>query len=200
MTMEDKRITNQESLELIARMIRNTQDRFERGAGKPFLIWGYTTVAVSLAVWYMVNTTGDYQWNWLWFALPLIGSFGMLAFMKKGPKSVKTFIDSAINQVWFVLGLCAILVSCYAMVAGKHLPTLMIISILILAAQAITGGIIKLPYIKIMGLAGIVLAFGLPCLKGVDQILGFAGLFFIAMVIPGHIMNLQARKRNKIKN
>ena len=46
--MEDKRISEKESLELIARMIRETQDNTARYAAYPLLIWGYTTVAISL--------------------------------------------------------------------------------------------------------------------------------------------------------
>lgn len=48
--MEDKRISEKESLELIARMIRETQDNTARYAAYPLLIWGYTTVAISLVV------------------------------------------------------------------------------------------------------------------------------------------------------
>ena len=38
--MEDKRISEKESLELIARMIRETQDNAARYAAYPLLIWG----------------------------------------------------------------------------------------------------------------------------------------------------------------
>lgn len=48
--MEDKRISEKESLELIARMIRETQDNAARYAAYPLLIWGYTTVIYRL--WY----------------------------------------------------------------------------------------------------------------------------------------------------
>ena len=197
--MEDKSFTNQQSLDLIARMIRNTQDRFERGAGQPFLIWGYTTLAISLAVWYALKTTGNYQWNWLWFAIPVVGSVCMLLTRKKGPKMVTTFIDRAIWQTWGVLGMCAMLVAIYAFL-GNYIHTLLIIALLMFAAEAITGGIIKLRYIQIMGVAGMIFSFGLPFLKGIDQVLGFGGLFLIAMIIPGHIMNIQARKASRQKS
>lgn len=70
--MEDKRISEKESLELIARMIRETQDNTARYAAYPLLIWGYTTVAISLVVWYFYLQTGVWQINFLWFALPVI--------------------------------------------------------------------------------------------------------------------------------
>ena len=197
-TTEEKTMTNQESLDLIARMIRNTQDRIERGAGKPFLIWGYTTLAVSLAVWYALKTTGNHHWNWLWFAIPAVGlACRMFSGRKSGPKMATTFIDQAVKQIWTTLGICATGLSLYAAFSDHHIPILFMIALLVFAGEAITGGIIKLPYIKFMGLTGMLLSFGLPFLSGFDQVLGFGGLFLATMIVPGHIMNTQSRKACK---
>ena len=65
--MEDKRISEKESLELIARMIRETQDNTARYAAYPLLIWGYTTVAISLVVWYCYLSVAD-QFSLVCFA------------------------------------------------------------------------------------------------------------------------------------
>ena len=35
-------------MELISRMIQNTRNRLENHAGRPFLVWGYTTVGIAL--------------------------------------------------------------------------------------------------------------------------------------------------------
>ena len=62
-----------ESLALINRMIENTRNRLSRNSGRPFLIWGYTTVAVSLFN-YVVNVTGGpVGWSWSWFLIPVVG-------------------------------------------------------------------------------------------------------------------------------
>ncbi|MFT0498812.1 hypothetical protein ACMSD6_09830 [Bacteroides thetaiotaomicron] len=81
--MEDKRISEKESLELIARMIRETQDNTARYAAYPLLIWGYTTVAISLVVWYFYLQTGVWQINFLWFALPVIAGPLTIFFNRK---------------------------------------------------------------------------------------------------------------------
>ena len=44
--MEERKLDAQESIELITRMIRNTRRRLATNAGRPFLVWGYTTVAL----------------------------------------------------------------------------------------------------------------------------------------------------------
>ena len=55
--MEEKRLDAQESIELITRMIRNTRRRLERHSGRPYLVWGYTTVVISLLN-YTLNVVG----------------------------------------------------------------------------------------------------------------------------------------------
>ena len=75
--MQEKPLNEKESLELITRMIQNTQQKMERGAGAPFLIWGYATVITTLTVWIVVRFTLNYQFNYLWFMIPVIGSILM---------------------------------------------------------------------------------------------------------------------------
>ena len=72
--MEEKNFSEKESLELISRMIQNTQRRMEQGTGTPMLIWGFATVITTLIVWYMVKSTQNYQWNGLWFMIPALGT------------------------------------------------------------------------------------------------------------------------------
>ena len=55
--LKDKSLNEKESLELITRMIQNTQHRLERHTGMPMLIWGYATTVTTLLVWWAVNYT-----------------------------------------------------------------------------------------------------------------------------------------------
>lgn len=55
--MNDRVLNEKESLELIAQMIQNTKSRMTRNSGAPFLIWGYTTIIVSLLVWFLLKET-----------------------------------------------------------------------------------------------------------------------------------------------
>ena len=71
--MEERKLNEKESLELIAQMIQNTKNRMETNCGMPFLLWGYTTVFTSLLVWLLVTYTQNNNWQYLWFMLPIIG-------------------------------------------------------------------------------------------------------------------------------
>ena len=48
--MEDRKLSEKESLELITRMIQNTRRNLDAGGGNMFLVWGYVGELVTLAV------------------------------------------------------------------------------------------------------------------------------------------------------
>ena len=57
--MEEKKLSEQESLELISQMIRSTRKNMEVGSGNQFLYWGYFTAALSVLLFLLVYYTGD---------------------------------------------------------------------------------------------------------------------------------------------
>lgn len=140
--MEEKKLSEKESLELIAQMIRNTQQKLERGNGIPFLIWGYATVAVSILVWYLFSSTGNPHWNFLWFLIPVIGFPTMMWNVRKQEKGIKTYIDKVISYVWIAFGVAGIVVSTSAMFLSS-VPILFIVVLLMSVGTAITGLVIQ---------------------------------------------------------
>lgn len=70
--MDNKKLNEQESLELITQMIQNTKFKMVKNAGTPFLVWGYMTVVTSLLVWYLLKETGNYYWQFLWLLMPAV--------------------------------------------------------------------------------------------------------------------------------
>lgn len=191
--MKERQLNEKESLELITRMIQNTQQNLEKGNGMPFLVWGYTTIAVSLLVWYLLSTTGDNRMNYLWFLIPAIAAPMMFVFLRKSDKGITTYIDRIIGYIWTVLGITAFIISVTTMVFG-NLPILFITILLMGSGTAITGMVIRFTPITVAGFAG--LALSLVCLftPGINQILVFAAVFLVMMVIPGHILNTKGRR------
>ena len=97
--MEERKLNEKESLELIAQMIQNTKKRLETNCGMPFLFWGYTTLFVSLLVWFLVVTTGNYYWQYLWFLLPIIAGTGSYLSTRNQQPGIKTHLDKVINYI-----------------------------------------------------------------------------------------------------
>lgn len=191
--MEERQLNEKESLELIARMIQNTQRKLEKSNGMPFLVWGYTTIVVSLLIWYFLSTTGDYRIHYLWFLIPVIAGPMMFVLIRKYEKGVKTYIDRVVGYVWIVMGVTGFMISITAMFFW-NLPILFIVILLMGSGTAITGLVIRFTPIAVAGFAGIVLSLACLFTQGTDQILVFAGLFLVMMVIPGHILYAKGRR------
>lgn len=194
--MEDKVLTEKESLDLISQMIRNTRSRLEDNSGIPFLIWGYTTVIVAVIVWSLVTTSGNYLWHWLWFAIPVFGGTLWLSHNKKqlnNRSRVITFVDRAISHVWMVFGIASFMISIISFLT--YIPILFIVLLTMGMATAITGLIIRFKPIIFSGFIGILFSPLCVIVRDTSSILIFAAVFVLMMVIPGHMLNYKAKRR-----
>ena len=63
--MEEKKLNERESLELITRMIQETKNKLEVGDGNVLLIWGYVSVLTAILVYVMAIILDGNPWvNW----------------------------------------------------------------------------------------------------------------------------------------
>lgn len=193
--MEEKTINEQESLEIISKMIANTREKVKKNAGLPFLTWGYTTVIVSLVIWYLISKTGDYHWHFLWFAIIALGWPLSMFTRKKERSGFTTYIDRVVGKIWLVFATGVILCSIMAFFVIR-MPILFLVLLLISMAVSLTGFIIKFNFAVGFGIFGILASFSFLFIGGTTQILLFAAIFFIMMVIPGHILNYLTKKKN----
>lgn len=197
--MEDKQLTTQESLDLISSMIANTRRNFNAKGGAMFLIWGYTTIAVTIAVSAVFWFTRDYATMWLWWALPVIGGVFTWLHYRKYEKPVTTHLDKSVNYVWIVFGAacfaCAAFSFISTAIAGKPLINILFtIGLIIGMATAITGLMIKFKPVAVGGFLGMALSFAIPFFPNMWQFPIFAAIFLIAQVIPGHMLNCVCKK------
>ena len=169
--MEERKLNEKESLELIAQMIQNTKNRLETNCGMPFLFWGYTTLFVSAG-------TGTY-----------------LSTRNQQP-GIKTHLDKVINYIWLVFGITGFLISMLAMFFWQ-LPILFIILLLMGMGTTLTGLVVGYKTVTICGTLGALSSIGCLFYPGLNQILIFAPVFIFMMVIPGHVLNHAARKQKK---
>jgi hypothetical protein len=192
--MEEKNLNEKESLELISQMIRNSRHKLEDGNGMPFLVWGYTTFFISLLVYYFIHKTGDYHYHWLWFLIPVIGSIGMYITKKDGAKHACNYVDRIIGNIWTVIGIAAFLISLSAFCV--RLPILSFMILLMGMGTALTGLVIKFKPVIITGFIGMACSVVPFVINGNEQIIVFGVIYLIMMVIPGHILNYQSRRRH----
>ena len=201
--LQDKPLNEKESLEIITRMIQNTQRRLERGAGAPMLIWGYATLIATLAVWTAVKLTSDYHYNYLWFIIPVLGGIGMLL-RKKQPGGVRTYVDKVVVYIWMVLGTTGFMLSMVSIMSVMwNLPILFIIIIIMGMGSTLTGLVTDFRPMVIGGIAGLLISiahylipgYSNKFISGFDfRMLTFALAFVVMYIIPGHILNYRAKK------
>lgn len=206
--MEDKRLTEKESLEVITSMIARTKERYI-GDGNIMLMWGWLTMAVTGLVWVLITRTHNPVWNWLWFLIPAIGGTATPIMASKAQKvrGVKTYSDRISSQIWTAVSIIAIvtIIICLGFnVTGINIWTVMFIYALIIVPFAeIAQGIIVKETALVTG-GGIGMAIGLfttCCLVGNVTLdaYWFLPMFMLAflcmMLIPGYIINHKAHKQ-----
>ena len=191
--MENKKMNEKESLELITQMIQNTKFRMAKNAGVPFLIWGYMTVGLTLLVWLLLTETGNYNWQFLWFLLPAVAFPATLWSQRKKQKMAKSYIDRVLGYVWTVFGLGGFLISCTSIFFWS-LPILFIILLMMGMGTALTGLIVNMKVVTIGGTLGALSSLGCLYVDKFEQILIFAFAFIFMMIIPGHYLNRVAKE------
>lgn len=213
--METKRFDEQRSLEIISTMIANTSAHIDRNSGKHFLLWGYTTVIVSVFEYFAQLYIGNIQLAlWAWFLIPIVGSIGTIMLNRNTEARPKSYVDRSISAVWSVFGFSWGLMFIAALVYGANILFLTVV--LMGMGTVITGKICQHKVLTASGKAAIILSLIFPAQRLLlreygtalrdsgfehmealvySEIIIFAVIFFVMMVIPGHILTKRANRQ-----
>lgn len=204
-TMEDRKLNEKESLELITQMIRNTRRNLDAGSGNMFLLWGYVCVLLTLVVWAGVGLTQNSAWMWGFWGIPVVGYLLSYIFMRRKDKPVSLYIDKVLNELWQFMGIVCLAVALMAAYFHAFEVILPLCAILLSLGSIFTGVLIR--YTRFSGLSSMGVLLGLRMLFEVWdkssflQILPeFVLVVILAMIIPGHILNYKAKRENKNKS
>ncbi len=199
--MEDKKINQKESLDLISEMIQKTKsETTTKQDYNSFLMYGYAATIVALIVWALVHFTGNLAWSFVWFAM-FLPSLWDICTSKRQPQGVVTYFQSMIQNIWVVIwsmfGLTVIAITAIGFAVGKIDFSLMSPLSLIYAGigTSMTGLVIKEKAFVWLPLVALFAAVYMLLGEAYDNVwnLLMAVSFLISMVIPSHIC------RSKIK-
>lgn len=205
--MEDKKLTEKESLEVITSMIAQTKQRYI-GDGNILLMWGYLIVAVAALIWTLLVITHNSCWNWLWFLIWIIGGIAtpIMAKKEQRKRGVKNYSDTLTSRIWSTVGFSAIAATsiCLAMLLIKGIDawsSMFALALIIVPFGEIAQGIvIKEKSLVVGGAIGLCVGlFTMACIAGhvVLYATWFMPMFIIAfiamMIVPGHILNHKAQ-------
>lgn len=193
--MDEKKLTEKESLELIAQMIQSTKENLEKGSGNYFLLFGYLSTFVALLIYVVWTLTGNPLIFWAWWLIPLVG-YSVVYFKKRNaPKRVITGIDTIIWKIWIVAGACC----CVSPIVNMfvQMPILFIEAFIVSSGTTMLGLIIKSKMLSIFGFVSIGLSYTLLIVPSDMHTPVFAAMFVVLMIIPGHLLNAIATRNNK---
>lgn len=200
--MEEKKLNEKESLELITRMIQNTRRNLDSGSGNIFLVWGYVGALVTLAVLAGVYFTKNPGLMWGFWGVPIIGYLLTYLLMRKRQKAARSYIDRVLMQVWMILGLVCMMIVLMATDTERFEIILPLCAVVMSLGSIITGCIIRYTMFLVFPVLGLV--WGMKSLfdaltQGTSYVslLWFVAIVVFAMIIPGHILNYRARKENR---
>lgn len=199
--MEERKLNEKESLELIAQMIQNSKKNLQVGRGNQFILWGWLGAITSLVVMGMLMWTKNPAWNWLWFAIPVIGWPTMMWQLKKEEKPVVTFTDKVLKAVWMSIGSIGMLGTFLMAIYAKNMMLMLPgVSILIAIGVFITGAILDDRALKTRTFGALLLIMMASCHIVFMQddfywyYITFSLGFIVMLVMPGYHLNKEAKK------
>ena len=202
--MEERKMNEAESLELITSMINDSRARMGRDFGTPFLIWGYTTVLVSIIQALIVAFVDDFMpYLWLWGAIPLIG-WPLMLCLNRQERGAVNYIDRCVGAVWTGIGIASVFIPFYC---GFGISVFSTVVVLMGVGTYVTAVVIKDKVVKRIGVVAIIspVAFAIAKFAYVryhtvqdvayygglylTECIIFAVIIFMLLVVPGHILN-----------
>lgn len=191
--MEEKPITQNESLFIIESMIETTKKRITKLDSYYSLMWGYLVLIASFLNYYLLDA-GYGEQSYLAWCLMLIGAIVsiILNLKQKSNQKIATYFDKVLTFLWSGFMICLlILVFNMQFIDFKIIP---LILMLYGIALFVHGGILKfIPQIigAVTAWIGCLVAFRVDM---VYQLLIIAAVVIIAYIIPGHILYYKAQK------
>lgn len=103
--MEDKKLTPQESMALITKMIEDSKQRIATHDTRVSVMWATLSIVTAVIVGILCLITHDPRYNYIWLAIPIIGyplNFSMGR--KKAKRHEKTYVEYVNDGIWRIVG------------------------------------------------------------------------------------------------
>ena len=187
---QNNEMTAQQSLQVITESFNRSRKGIIRNSAKYFMLWGALLTVTSLVIYLLWHFTGRPQWNFLWFAMPVIG-YPVAALMGKYDVDVpQNEVSKMLSGVWRVFGTFAITLSAIAIFLVPMNVSLIIVIIMGLAECMSCVLLKNWPVIVCGFLLGVCGAIVAMLVKSEAQLLIFT-LGGVLLLITGFIMKLK---------
>lgn len=185
--MDEKRINEHESLELITTMIQNARTNLRAKINcNTLLLWGYSTVIMSIIICCIKKYNLFPYSSLLWLVIPLFCYPAMKYLSVKDTTKIKSYLDKVI--VYISVLYTAVCTATGIATIWTFFPVYFMEGLLFSMWAAIIGLLIKYKPVVWGGVIGIVISFSLLFIQEETiQIFIFGIIPIFTIIIPGHL-------------
>lgn len=195
--MQDKKLTHEESLQVIQGMIELTKNKMN-DTGFHFLLWGILVILASLAQYFMLNDGATSESNWVWVVMTAIGiPIGVIyEYRRRKQASAQGKFDKLYGSLWLGFGI-TLFASIFVSLSYGINPIASILSLVGLATF-VSGAIYRFSPL----IAGAVIfwlaAVYCPQLSYKNQLLLYALAIFLGYIVPGILLWQKSQMRKHV--
>ena len=195
------------SLRLIAETIERSRRTIAKNSGKPLILWGSLVALTAVMIYILWSMTGSPAWNFLWFAMTVVGAVCMRTLMRDREKVPDTEISRTLGKIWmwfgiFSTGFFALVwaawgIRCAMGIDGPLKVDLTLVILLLMGlCGTLSGAVLKFKPITVSSVVATALSvlflMVMPDASPV-RILTFVILGVFALIVPGIILQKQVK-------
>ncbi|MEO8710640.1 MAG: hypothetical protein ABI405_00885 [Parafilimonas sp.] len=190
--MQEKEISNEESLKLINRMIYQAKGYFYE-SGLSGLIYGFSILICTMLTYFYEKGDIHFPFHPFYLMVPVFIIQAYVQLKEEKKKKAKTFTDEAIDYVWVGFFLSVFAAFC-GVFAGAGYIVITIILFLTGFASFLTGMITKFRYNIICGIICLLIAAVSFFIQNVNIYFLLAAVSIMVWLIPGFILKAHFKK------
>ena len=189
--MEEKNITEQESLVIIQQMMNKTKEQLFDNSNL-FLLWGFAAFICTVAQYILIKTNIQNS-EAVWIAMPIIAVIHIYIVIKQRSKiKVQTYNGNAISALWTAIGFAFISIVFFASQKINILPTIILLYAI---GTFVTGKIIDFKPLVIGGSICFLLSIVIAFIKDENHLLIMAAAILISYIIPGFLLKKEYKNQ-----
>lgn len=192
--MQEKQLSNEESLKLINRMIYEAKGYFYE-SGASALVYGFSILLCSILTYFDDKGTIHFPFAPFYLMVPVFFIQAFIQIKENKKKKAKTFTDEAIDFVWTGFFLSVFAALCGTFVNAGYI-IITIILFLTGLATFVTGAIAKFKYSIVCGIMCLLIAAISFFIQNENIYLLLAGVSVFVWIIPGLLLRAYFKKQS----
>ena len=189
--MEEKNITEQESLVIIQQMMNKTKEQLFDNSNL-FLLWGFAAFICTVTQYILIKINIQNS-EAVWIAMPIIAVIHIYIVIKQRSKiKVQTYNGNAISALWTAIGFAFISIVFFASQKINILPTIILLYAI---GTFVTGKIIDFKPLVIGGSICFLLSIVIAFIKDENHLLIMAAAILISYIIPGFLLKKEYKNQ-----